>query len=205
MLPFKMPPAIVPGKSHSDLTLFIDILQEIRTEKDKDFYDIITNPSRACITGSSVLGKRVNKPEIANDIDIFIDNRGIEADKIIRNFFNETKIEKDVWPAYKSKVLATGEDSKDFTSEAFFIKTSSDKYSFNVHEYSIKTYRLNLGKFIHLNFILLDNRKPKDPSAEDSIKYLITQTSIYPFSNKAVSKLIDYDYINDYDTAIMYS
>ena len=205
MLPFKMPPAIVPGKSHSDLTLFIDILQEIRTEKDKDFYDIITNPSRACITGSSVLGKRVNKPKIAKDIDIFIDNRGIEADKIIRNFFNETKIKEDIWPVYKSKVLTIDENPEDFTIGAHFIKASPEWYVFDNQSYDIKTYKLNLGQFIQLNFILLDNLKPTAPSPEDSIKYLMTRTTIYPFSNDAINKLIDDDCIDDYDTAIMYS
>ncbi len=196
------------GGQSSDLSLFLDILQEIRPGVNKDyFYDMITDPTRACITGSSVLGKRVNKLEIANDIDIFIDNRYQDNTKVVKSFFTNETISNNIWPAYDKKVL-TKEDKSNFISGARMLETSNSAYEFKIDAYSLKTFRINLGEFIHLNFIFLNDQKQivtKDNTESDSPKFLMTKTTAYPFPNNFLNRLLDANVIQETEEAMKYS
>ncbi len=193
----------------ADLRLFLNILEDIKKDEADDFYDMLADYSRSCISGSSVLGRRIRRPEIANDIDIFVDDRGNDSIKIIKDFFRETNIKKIWWPAYKSRMTPLSETEESFCREATFFKTNSSDYEFGVTDYNLNTYRIRLGKFITLNFILLRNKEEVtatqflrnasiSESSEELQNRLACKNAIQPFSNSIINQIFNLQLEDDF-------
>ncbi len=151
----------------SDLNLFLNLLKDIRGhtgETYSEFFNVLMDPRKACITGSAVLGKKINRDEIAKDIDIFVDDRDASFQKILRDFFSEVNVKNNFWPSYRDKVGISESDRNLFVAGAILQETSSEDYLFKIGAYSLRTFNVTLGKNILLNIILLDNSKSKELS-----------------------------------------
>ncbi len=174
----------------SDLNLFLNILKDIRGhtgETYSEFFNVLMDPRKACITGSAVLGKKINRDEIAKDIDIFVDDRDASFQKILRDFFSEVNVKNNFWPSYRDKVGISESDRNLFVAGAILQETSSEDYLFKIGAYSLRTFNVTLGKNILLNFILLDNANSKELSPVFSPDLI---NANYPFPDNLLHDLI---------------
>ncbi len=183
----------------SDLDLFIGLMQDVRNgtgEKYKAFFDVLMDSRRAGVTGSSVLGKRFNKTNIAQDIDIFVDDREDEFTGVLDSFFDKITIAGDIWPVYRDRTNS-GDSSKEkdeFIDNAVLIKTSSTTYDFNIDEFKLNTFRVRLGPYLMLNFILLSDTNPTPTYSEQS------PHDDYPFPERLVRNLVSKDFLQVEET-----
>jgi len=185
-----------------DLDIFLDIINDLQkmldTQDDTSeefnkyripiqrFINLITSPSKSALTGSSILGKRLNISNLANDIDIFIDNRNDSAIKIIQSFFHSNLIRDIVWPLYESKILAV-EDKERFVSNANLLQTNSQTYAFTSDHHKLDTFQIQLGDLIRLNLILLDNISNQGNTEE---KLFTTPNNLYPFTGNVINNFL---------------
>ncbi len=175
----------------SDLKLFLKMISllEEGTPNDRvnNFITMLKDPNRALISGSSVLAHRINKPEIANDIDIFIDGHEMAKVKyILQAMFERDIVEQYIWPVYRD-LTKTSEDKDQFIREAVLTNTSSDKYTLIKLEAELKTYRIRLGKYIQLNFIILTENKI-------NIDRNFISSAMYPFPNYVLNIITSRDF-----------
>ncbi len=206
-----------PQKIYSDLDLFLGILEDVKEAPARDeiifnkFYYMMNDYKRACVSGSSVLGKRIGKLEIANDIDIFIDDRDQNSEKIISNFFSKINVREFIWPAYKARVISMDETEAMFVDEARLLQTSSNEYDFGILNYNLTTYRIQLGKHITLNFILLRDNK-QEPKAIADIKEGVNPRSTssinnqgYPFPGRYIRDILSNSLQDEFPDLARYS
>ncbi len=166
----------------SDIDLFIGLMRDLKelssTTKSEEFFDMLVDYRRCCVTGSSVLGKRFNLPEIAKDIDIFIDDREHDAVEILQNFFSPTNMKFHIWPAYQARTNAPNSEKDKFIGNALVVETSSESYGFKIDTYNLQTFKIKLGKHLCLNFIFLSNQ----PHNGKELPILNSSNAMYPFT-----------------------
>jgi len=194
----------------SDLDLFLGIIEDIQEQHPDqfhEFFEVLTDPRRACLTGSSVLSKRLNKQNLAKDIDIFVDNRDGDFGKILQSFFSKVNVVDIIWPVYQNRVKVLNTNRESFTSDAQVIRTSSSDYDFSIELYKLETFKIRLGQHILLNFILLTDTYPNIKLVRGvNVSWLPSDTnSRGPFMDATLNDLAIHGFITSKEDYQKYS
>ncbi len=188
-----LPPTETPSEPYSDLGIFLDLVEELEHYREvpeaKSFLNLLKNKNKTAIAGSSVLARITGKLTIANDIDIFVDDRDDTTHKILDNFFDDDIISEVIWPAYENKILHD-EDRRCFVRDSKLTQTNSSVYDFNIMNYSLDTFRVQLGNYIVLNFILLRNTILVSDNASENHLFK-TKEPLYSFTGRVINNFIN--------------
>jgi hypothetical protein len=179
--------------------MFIKIVAALKksdSEVSKDFANLITDNSRACVTGSSVLGMKLRKDVKAGDIDIFVDARGGRNNyTIIEKFYSKQNFEDNVRPILES-LTSPRVVKKDFMmggGSHYLVRTSNEFYGFNQGMYNLETYQAYIGENIKLNFIFIDNSAAliKKILQDQDLPISIPLVGKFPWNEKLIYNFLD--------------
>jgi len=186
-LPFDEEP-----NSQGDLRIFLKYLREVKNllENNDDysseqcnqllgFIDIIKNPEKAVISGSSVLELHLKKSLGSSDIDIFVS--GHDQLKYFTEILN-TDVAKEIFAkALKNFIISDADklsaianldqpyDTREINAKMllrriFFTKTTGE-YPFTNNSFDLKTGRLIIDNLFDINFIFVE--KVREGEATD--------------------------------------
>lgn len=173
---------VTSGYPISNLNTFISFIEQLETklaienndfwkcENDRNngikFFNLITDPFRSSVTGSSVLAARINRDDFGNDIDIFIEDLsdfGLDSPRqIIENFLksNSYWIKNLNRPQKISdKFFDIFGKTNSSSGECFLIGDTGD-YPFDVGPNTLSSIKFSLNDST-LNFIFLKPKKNK--------------------------------------------